>query len=59
MYTYVTDELPKVVFSNFSLDEKRQSIFGHSMGGTLKLFKQGHGALICFLKNPNKYKSVR
>ncbi|KAI5279739.1 hypothetical protein KEM54_004010, partial [Ascosphaera aggregata] len=51
MYTYITEELPKVVFSAFrQLDSERVSISGHSMGG--------HGALTLFLKNPGKYKSV-
>ncbi|EZF25485.1 S-formylglutathione hydrolase [Trichophyton rubrum D6] len=51
MYTYVTEELPKVIFSEFpQLDSNRVSITGHSMGG--------HGALTLFLKNPGKYKSV-
>jgi S-formylglutathione hydrolase len=50
MYSYVTDELPKTVFSAFSqLDSSCVSITGHSMGG--------HGALTLFLKNPRKYKS--
>ena len=51
MYSYITDELPKTVFSSFSqIDSDRVSISGHSMGG--------HGALSLFLKNPGKYKSV-
>jgi len=50
MYSYVTQELPNLINSNFPVDSNRQSIFGHSMGG--------HGALICALKNPGKYKSV-
>ncbi|EZF34615.1 S-formylglutathione hydrolase [Trichophyton interdigitale] len=51
MYTYVTEELPKVIFTEFpQLDSNRVSITGHSMGG--------HGALTLFLKNPGKYKSV-
>ncbi|KAL3481785.1 Alpha/Beta hydrolase protein [Aspergillus californicus] len=51
MYSYVTEELPKTVFSEFPvLDEGRVSITGHSMGG--------HGALTLFLRNPGKYKSV-
>ncbi|XP_019634932.1 PREDICTED: S-formylglutathione hydrolase-like [Branchiostoma belcheri] len=50
MYSYVTEELPSVVNSNFPVDSDRQSVFGHSMGG--------HGALICYLKNPGKYRSV-
>jgi S-formylglutathione hydrolase len=38
MYTYITDELPKALFSAFdNLDGSRVSITGHSMGG--------HGAL--------------
>ncbi|KAI5306737.1 hypothetical protein KEM56_007363 [Ascosphaera pollenicola] len=51
MYTYITEELPKVLFSSLKqLDPERVSISGHSMGG--------HGALTLFLKNPGKYKSV-
>ncbi|XP_014283690.1 S-formylglutathione hydrolase isoform X2 [Halyomorpha halys] len=50
MYTYVTSELPEIINSNFPADPDQQSIMGHSMGG--------HGALISFLKNPGKYKSV-
>jgi len=49
MYSYVTEELPAVVRANFEAGE-RQSIFGHSMGG--------HGALVCALRNPDKYLSV-
>lgn len=38
MYSYITEELPKALFSEFKeLDEKKVGIFGHSMGG--------HGAL--------------
>jgi S-formylglutathione hydrolase len=50
MYTYVTAELPALVNANFPTDAERQGISGHSMGG--------HGALICALKNPDKYKSL-
>jgi S-formylglutathione hydrolase len=51
MYSYVTDELPKLVESAFSMvDAGRAGIFGHSMGG--------HGALICALKNPDRYASL-
>jgi len=50
MYSYVIKELPAVIASNFSVDPERASITGHSMGG--------HGALVCALKNPGKYKSV-
>ena len=49
MYSYVTQELPKLIADNFSVTDK-QSIMGHSMGG--------HGALICALKNPQQYSSV-
>lgn len=39
MYTYVTEELPEIVFREFRLlDSERVSITGHSMGG--------HGALM-------------
>lgn len=50
MYSYVTQELPQAIAANFSVASEKQSIFGHSMGG--------HGALICALKNPQKYLSV-
>ncbi|GAD99697.1 esterase, putative [Paecilomyces variotii No. 5] len=51
MYSYITEELPKTVFSAFDqIDSSRVSISGHSMGG--------HGALTLFLRNPGKYKSV-
>lgn len=50
MYSYVIDELPDLIAKNFSVKLDRQGIFGHSMGG--------HGALICALRNPNKYVSV-
>eukprot|EP00761_Pharyngomonas_kirbyi_P012889 gb/GECH01012916.1/.p1 GENE.gb/GECH01012916.1/~~gb/GECH01012916.1/.p1 ORF type:complete len:285 (+),score=68.30 gb/GECH01012916.1/:1-855(+) len=51
MYSYVVEELPSVIKDLLpEADPDRVSITGHSMGG--------HGALICFLKNPNLYKSV-
>jgi len=50
MYSYITKELPQVIVANFPACEDKQSIMGHSMGG--------HGALICYLKNPGLYKSV-
>ncbi len=50
MYSYVVDELPKIIAENFPAIPEKQSIFGHSMGG--------HGALICALKNPERYLSV-
>lgn len=50
MYSYIKDELPNLLYSYFSLDEKKVGIFGHSMGG--------HGALILALNNPEQYQSV-
>jgi len=49
MYDYVTRELPALVEAHLPLNG-RWGISGHSMGG--------HGALICYLKNPGKYLSV-
>jgi S-formylglutathione hydrolase len=50
MYSYVAAELPALVNAHFPTESSRQGVFGHSMGG--------HGALICALKNPDRYKSV-
>jgi S-formylglutathione hydrolase len=50
MYSYVVDELPRVVAERFPLDMNRQGIFGHSMGG--------HGALTIALRNPGRFRSV-
>ena len=50
MYSYVVDELPKIINENFPVQASNQSIFGHSMGG--------HGALTIALRNPDKYQSV-
>uniref|UniRef100_A0A2K6DRC1 S-formylglutathione hydrolase n=1 Tax=Macaca nemestrina TaxID=9545 RepID=A0A2K6DRC1_MACNE len=50
MYSYVMEELPQLINASFPVDPQRMSICGHSMGD--------HGALICALKNPGKYKSV-
>jgi S-formylglutathione hydrolase len=50
MYSYVTQELPEIIDSEFPVDGRRVGIFGHSMGG--------HGALTIALKNPDRYKSV-
>jgi S-formylglutathione hydrolase len=49
MYDYVTEELPALVNANFPSNGKC-GISGHSMGG--------HGALVCYLRNPGKYVSV-
>jgi len=51
MYNYITEELPKALFEGFEqLDGSRVGLSGHSMGG--------HGALMIYLKNPGKYKSI-
>jgi S-formylglutathione hydrolase len=50
MYTYVTEEVPALIEAQLPVDAQRQGIFGHSMGG--------HGALVCALKNPGRYRSL-
>jgi S-formylglutathione hydrolase len=50
MYSYVTDELPTLIETHFPVTSDRRGIFGHSMGG--------HGALVCALRNPDRYHSV-
>lgn len=50
MWTYITEELPKLIFRNFDLNEEAQGIMGHSMGG--------HGALTMAISLPDQYKSV-
>ncbi|WP_075065736.1 S-formylglutathione hydrolase [Candidatus Berkiella aquae] len=50
MYSYITQELPQIIHSQFHVDEARVGILGHSMGG--------HGALTIALKNPHIYKTV-
>ena len=49
MYDYVTEELPVLVNGHFPVND-HCGISGHSMGG--------HGALVCYLRNPGKYRSV-
>jgi S-formylglutathione hydrolase len=49
-YSYIVEELPRLIQENFPVLADRQGIFGHSMGG--------HGALVCALRNPDKYVSV-
>ena len=49
MHDYVVSELPALVEAHFPASELR-GISGHSMGG--------HGALVCALRNPGRYKSV-
>jgi S-formylglutathione hydrolase len=50
MYSYVVEELPALVAEYFPADVTRQGIFGHSMGG--------HGALVCGLRNGDRYRSI-
>jgi len=50
MWSYITQELPQLLFANFPADPQRQSILGHSMGG--------HGALTIGLSLPQRYKAV-
>ncbi|MBX8558647.1 S-formylglutathione hydrolase [Pseudomonas cichorii] len=49
MHDYVVDELPALVEEHFPASAAR-GISGHSMGG--------HGALVCALRNPGRYRSV-
>lgn len=49
MYDYVTQELPALINEQFPVTGKC-GISGHSMGG--------HGALVCYLRNPGQYQSV-
>jgi S-formylglutathione hydrolase len=50
MWTYVTDELPRLVAVDFPADMARQAITGHSMGG--------HGALTVALNHRGRFRSV-
>jgi S-formylglutathione hydrolase len=50
MRSYVEEELPALVASQFPIDLDRQAITGHSMGG--------HGALTIALRNPERFRSV-
>ncbi len=50
MWSYILKELPELIFSNFSLNEGKQSIMGHSMGGL--------GALNMAFRNPKTFKCV-
>ncbi|MDN3680062.1 S-formylglutathione hydrolase [Vibrio tapetis subsp. quintayensis] len=49
MYSYVVDELPKLIEAHFPVSNVR-SIAGHSMGG--------HGALTIGLRNSDHYRSI-
>ena len=50
MWSYLTEELPERLFKRFPLDEARQGITGHSMGG--------HGALTIAMHHPDRFASV-
>lgn len=49
MHDYVVRELPALIEAEFPVSELR-AISGHSMGG--------HGAMVCALRNPGRYRSV-
>lgn len=50
MWSYITEELPKLIAEQFPVDPARQSILGHSMGG--------HGALTVALTYPDRYRAA-
>ncbi|MDP1027675.1 S-formylglutathione hydrolase [Sphingomonas sp. KR1UV-12] len=50
MWSYVTQDLPALVATEFPADMARQSIMGHSMGG--------HGALTIGLRHPETYRAA-
>ena len=50
MWDYIADELPRVLMANFALEEDRQAITGHSMGG--------HGALTLAMHLRERFASV-
>jgi S-formylglutathione hydrolase len=50
MRSYIEQELPQLLASEFPLDMERQAITGHSMGG--------HGALTIALRNPGRFRSA-
>lgn len=50
MYTYLTEELPQIVYSLIPHFSGKESIMGHSMGG--------HGAIMMGLKEPNRFASI-
>ncbi|MCA3264133.1 MAG: S-formylglutathione hydrolase [Telmatospirillum sp.] len=49
MFSYVVDELPNLVASQFPVDSARIGVMGHSMGG--------HGALVAALRRPDRFRS--
>jgi S-formylglutathione hydrolase len=50
MWSYVTDELPRLIEAGYPVDMHRQGISGHSMGG--------HGALTVALNHADRFRSV-
>jgi S-formylglutathione hydrolase len=50
MWDHVAEELPRIVATNFAVDDDRQAITGHSMGG--------HGALTLAMRLPGRFRSV-
>jgi S-formylglutathione hydrolase len=50
MWRYVSEELPRLLFNAFPLDEERQAVTGHSMGG--------HGALTLAMRFPGRFRSA-
>ncbi|MEL7281199.1 MAG: S-formylglutathione hydrolase [Pseudomonadota bacterium] len=50
MWDYVSEELPALIMKEFAIDEARQAITGHSMGG--------HGALTLAMGLPGRFRSV-
>ena len=50
MWDYVATDLPRLLFNAFPLDEDRQAVTGHSMGG--------HGALTLAMRLPGRFRSA-
>ena len=50
MHRYVADELPALIAATFPVDDARQALCGHSMGG--------HGALTIGLRHTDRYRSL-
>ena len=50
MYSYLIDELPRLIANHFPVDLTKQGITGHSMGG--------HGALTIGLKHADIFQSI-
>jgi len=50
MWSYLDQELPRILDASFAIDPDRQAITGHSMGG--------HGALTLAMARPGRFASV-